>query len=42
VRHNFVNDIGDYAKYALLRALCANGQATIRLASIFRDFDLAS
>jgi hypothetical protein len=35
VRHNFVNDIGDYAKYALLRALCANGQATIRLGVIW-------
>lgn len=31
VRHNFVNDIGDYAKYALLRALCASDQAPIRL-----------
>jgi hypothetical protein len=35
VRHNFVNDIGDYAKYALLRALCANGQETIRLGVIW-------
>jgi hypothetical protein len=35
VRHNFVNDIGDYAKYALLRALCANGQTTIRLGVIW-------
>jgi hypothetical protein len=35
VRHNFVNDIGDYAKYALLRALCANGEATIRLGVIW-------
>lgn len=26
MRHNFVNDIGDYAKYALLRTLCANVQ----------------
>jgi hypothetical protein len=24
MRYNFVNDIGDYAKYALLRALCAS------------------
>ena len=30
VRHNFVNDIGDYAKYALLRALCASGKPTMR------------
>ncbi len=29
MRHNFVNDIGDYAKYALLRAVCA--QSTVRL-----------
>jgi hypothetical protein len=28
VRHNFVNDIGDYAKYALLRALCASEPMT--------------
>lgn len=35
MRHNFVNDIGDYAKYALLRALCANGQATIHLGVIW-------
>lgn len=35
MRHNFVNDIGDYAKYALLRALCTNGQATIRLGVIW-------
>jgi hypothetical protein len=35
VRHNFVNDIGDYAKYALLRALCASGQPTIRLGVIW-------
>ncbi len=35
VRHNFVNDIGDYAKYALLRALCASGQPTTRLGVIW-------
>ena len=35
MRHNFVNDIGDYAKYTLLRALCANGQAAIRLGVIW-------
>ena len=35
MRHNFVNDIGDYAKYALLRVLCANGQAMIRLGVIW-------
>lgn len=35
VRHNFVNDIGDYAKYALLRALCASGQPPIRLGVIW-------
>jgi len=31
MRHNFVNDIGDYAKYALLRALCAHGTGGARL-----------
>jgi hypothetical protein len=35
VRHNFVNDIGDYAKYALLRALCASSPAEIRLGVIW-------
>ncbi len=35
VRHNFVNDIGDYAKYALLRALCASGQPGMRLGVIW-------
>jgi hypothetical protein len=35
VRHNFVNDIGDYAKYALLRALCAVGEGTVRLGVIW-------
>ena len=35
VRHNFVNDIGDYAKYALLRALCASGPADLRLGVIW-------
>lgn len=35
MRHNFVNDIGDYAKYALLRALCASGQPALRLGVIW-------
>jgi hypothetical protein len=35
MRHNFVNDIGDYAKYALLRALCTSGGAEIRLGVIW-------
>jgi hypothetical protein len=35
VRHNFVNDIGDYAKYALLRAICASSAAPIRLGVIW-------
>lgn len=35
MRHNFVNDIGDYAKYALLRALCASGPPTMRLGVIW-------
>lgn len=35
VRDNFVNDIGDYAKYALLRALCASGHAEISLGIIW-------
>jgi hypothetical protein len=35
MRHNFVNDIGDYAKYALLRALCTSSQPTIRLGVIW-------
>jgi len=35
MRHNFVNDVGDYAKYALLRALCASGQPAIRLGVIW-------
>jgi hypothetical protein len=35
VRHNFVNDIGDYAKYALLRALCENGPIDVRLGVIW-------
>ncbi|MGH8901960.1 MAG: hypothetical protein ACRDYA_09825 [Egibacteraceae bacterium] len=30
-----MNDIGDYAKYALLRALCSSGPATIRLGVIW-------
>jgi hypothetical protein len=35
VRHNFVIDIGDYAKYALLHAVCSGGPATIRLGVIW-------
>jgi hypothetical protein len=36
VRHNFVNDIGDYAKYALLRVLCATArQPPLRLGVIW-------
>lgn len=35
MRHNFVNDIGDYATYALLRVLCSSGPATIRLGVIW-------
>jgi hypothetical protein len=35
VRHNFVNDIGDYAKYALLRALCGSDPKLIRLGVIW-------
>jgi hypothetical protein len=35
VRHNFVNDIGDYAKYALLRAICASSADLIRLGVIW-------
>jgi hypothetical protein len=35
VRHNFVNDIGDYAKYALLRALCFDGALKMRLGVIW-------
>ena len=35
VRHNFVNDIGDYAKYALLRALCRGGAPKMRLGVIW-------
>lgn len=31
MRHNFVNDIGDYAKYALLRVLCSCAPADARL-----------
>jgi hypothetical protein len=31
MRHNFVNDIGDYAKYALLRALCSCAPPDVRL-----------
>jgi hypothetical protein len=35
VRHNFVNDIGDYAKYAVLRALCEADPAYVRLGVIW-------
>jgi hypothetical protein len=35
VRHNFVNDIGDYAKYALLRAICASSTIPMRLGVIW-------
>lgn len=35
MRHNFVNDIGDYATYALLRALCSGGAAKMRLGVIW-------
>jgi hypothetical protein len=35
VRHNFVNDIGDYAKYALLRTICASSATPIRLGVIW-------
>jgi hypothetical protein len=35
VRHNFVNDIGDYAKYALLRALCESDAVEVRLGVIW-------
>ncbi len=35
MRHNFVNDIGDYAKYALLRALCVSSKPTMRLGVIW-------
>jgi hypothetical protein len=35
VRNNFVNDIGDYAKYALLRALCGSSPKGTRLGVIW-------
>jgi hypothetical protein len=35
MRHNFVNDIGDYAKYALLRTLCSGGVLKMRLGVIW-------
>lgn len=35
MRNNFVNDIGDYAKYALLRALCGSSPKGIRLGVIW-------
>jgi hypothetical protein len=35
VRHNYVNDIGDYAKYALLRALAGSGTLPMRLGVIW-------
>ncbi|HLX47303.1 MAG TPA: hypothetical protein VKS82_03115 [Streptosporangiaceae bacterium] len=35
MRHNFVNDIGDYAKYALLRAFCVNAHPPLKLGVIW-------
>jgi hypothetical protein len=35
MRHNFVNDIGDYAKYALLRAICFSGALDMHLGVIW-------
>lgn len=35
MRHNFVNDIGDYAEYAFLRALCSEGTLKMRLGVIW-------
>jgi hypothetical protein len=35
VRHNFVNDIGDYAKYALLRVLSASSHPPLTLGVIW-------
>ena len=35
MRHNFVNDIGDYAKYALLRAICTSSPEATRLGVIW-------
>jgi len=35
MRHNFVNDIGDYGKYALLRAICSSGPTRVRLGVIW-------
>jgi hypothetical protein len=35
LRHNFVNDIGDYAKYAPLRAICASSGTPVRLGVIW-------
>lgn len=35
MRHNFVNDIGDYAKYALLRTICAASPVPMRLGVIW-------
>ena len=35
MRHNFVNDIGDYAKYALLRALSSNQGDGVQLGVIW-------
>jgi hypothetical protein len=35
MRHNFVNDIGDYGKYALLRASCSSARSPVRLGVIW-------
>jgi hypothetical protein len=35
MRHNFVNDIGDYAKYALLRAICLDASEAVQLGVIW-------
>ncbi len=35
MRHNFVNDIGDYVKYALLRTLCTEGTDDVRLGVVW-------
>lgn len=35
MRHNFVNDIGDYAKYTLLRVICSASPSPLRLGVIW-------
>src|SRR5215216_6244450 len=35
MRHNFVNDIGDYAKYALLRVLAGGDGSRLRLGVVW-------